>query len=661
MSIARWARKMANKIVPTEENKTLSKWKERLEIAKSAYQSTLSDALRYQEYYDGTRKVNGNPNSQKSTTKLATNTRNIVYELIESQVDSSIPQPKITPLHEEDAELARQIEHMLINETKTLRLQILNDKQERITPVMGGDFMHIEWDQTKGLHSTLGDISISERNPSQVLPQPGMTDIDSMDYIFIRMSQTKDYVKKRYGVDVKDAEEEAPELRKDSDDNNDFSKDIVTVNIAYYRNGKGGIGCYSWCDDYVLEDMEDYQARQREVCSKCGTPWQDDWDSCPKCGSKKHEKAPQDYEELLDTLTIKATDTTVEPDSEIQEPQEDENGNPVVDESGNPVIETKREKKKVPYYKPNCFPIVERINVTSDREFLGCSDVKVIMDQQDQINKLSSKINEKLLKGGSFVTLPKGIDVQKNSEELNIIRLENAAQKALIDVLNMQPDISKDITMLNLQYEAARSTIGITDAYQGKYDASATSGTAKQYSINQAAGRLESKRIMKNIAYSKLYELMFKYILAYADQPIPVTYKDDTGEEKHEEFDRYQFLRVDSAGEFYWDDEFIFETDPTSTMMSNREAMWNAIDVKYQAGAFGAIGQDATLLLYWQLLEKCGYPNAGSMKKAIEERIQRTKDMQEQNAQNQALTQSQGQSDTLNQLIGGANNAMSGM
>ena len=47
-------------------------------------------------------------------------------------------------------------------------------------------------------------------------------------------------------------------------------------------------------------------------------------------------------------------------------------------------------------------------------------------------------------------------------------------------------------------------------AYQGKYDASATSGTAKQYSINQAAGRLESKRTMKNNAYSALFKMIFQ-------------------------------------------------------------------------------------------------------------------------------------------------------
>ena len=39
--------------------------------------------------------------------------------------------------------------------------------------------------------------------------------------------------------------------------------------MAYYKNGQGGIGLFSWVDDYVLEDMTDYYARKLERCVKC--------------------------------------------------------------------------------------------------------------------------------------------------------------------------------------------------------------------------------------------------------------------------------------------------------------------------------------------------------------------------------------------------------
>ena len=202
-------------------------------------------------------------------------------------------------------------------------------------------------------------------------------------------------------------------------------------------------------------------------------------------------------------------------------------------------------------------------------------------------------------------------------------------------------------------YEAARSTLGITDAYQGKYDASAVSGTAKQYSINQAAGRMESKRIMKQQAYCRLYEIMFKFMLAYADQPISVVTKASDGSAEYSHFNRYDFLKVDASGELYWNDEFIFEVDPTSTIMMNREALWNQIDLKYQAGAYGPIGELQTLVNLWTYLEDSDYPNASKVKSNLVRQMEEAKAAQEEQASLQRLQQMFPQR--------GANNVMPGM
>ena len=96
--------------------------------------------------------------------------------------------------------------------------------------------------------------------------------------------------------------------------------------------------------------------------------------------------------------------------------------------------------------------------------------------------------------------------------------------------------------MLESNYNWAKSTLGINDSFQGKYDASATSGSAKQFAAQQAAGRLQSKREMKNQAYARLYKLLFKYMLAYADQPYPMTYTAVGGEQTFAHFNRWDTL-----------------------------------------------------------------------------------------------------------------------
>ena len=625
--------KRMTKSVIDPEPENLKTWKKRLEEARECYGSDKNRMKTYQGYYDGDRSVAQDPNSSYSPSKKASNVRNIVYELIESQVDSSIPMPKVRAIHPEDEELAKKLEHYLENKIKTTKLPLLNDMMERNVPVQGGDFFHVQWDANAGLHSQIGDIKVSEIHPKKLIPQPGMVEIEEMDYFFVQELYTKKKVKAIYGVSVEDCGNDYTDLAGEQSSTASINSDIVTVNTAYYHNEHGGVGIFVWCDTEVLLDLDDYEARYLDHCAKCGAVMQNG--VCPECGSKKVKKMPEEYEEMAEGMEVKTSypmadgtfSRNIDPFTEEETPRMDENGQPVMDEMGQPVMEMRKVKRKIPYYKPNIYPVVLRKNITQNDKLLGGSDVAVIIDQQDTVKKLGSKINEKLLKGGSFVTLPTGIDVEKTDKELKILRVRNAADKSLIDVINVQPNVQNDLSYEETNYNWAKSALGITDSFQGKFSSSEVSGTARQYAINQAAGRLESKRTLKNEAFAKLYEYMFKFWLAYSDQSSAIISTDSNGAANYDEIDRHEFLKIDSAGEFYWDDEFLFETDPTSTLMQNREALWNQTDLKLQSGAFGPVGDLETARAYWTIQKANGYPNAAIILNIIEQRIKEQQEM----------------------------------
>ena len=625
--------KRMTKSVIDPEPENLKTWKKRLEEARESYGSDKNRMKTYQGYYDGDRSVAQDPNSSYSPSKKASNVRNIVYELIESQVDSSIPMPKVRAIHPEDEELAKKLEHYLENKIKTTKLSLLNDMMERNVPVQGGDFFHVQWDANAGLHSQIGDIKVSEIHPKKLIPQPGMVEIEEMDYFFVQELYTKKKVKAIYGVSVEDCGNDYTDLAGEQSSTASINSDIVTVNTAYYHNEHGGVGIFVWCDTEILLDLDDYEARYLDHCAKCGAVMQNG--VCPECGSKKVKKMPEEYEEMAEGMEVKTSypmadgtfSRNIDPFTEEEAPQMDENGKPVMDEMGQPVMEIRKVKRKIPYYKPNIYPVVLRKNITQNDKLLGGSDVAVIIDQQDTVKKLGSKINEKLLKGGSFVTLPTGIDVEKTDKELKILRVRNAADKSLIDVINVQPNVQNDLSYEETNYNWAKSALGITDSFQGKFSSSEVSGTARQYAINQAAGRLESKRTLKNEAFAKLYEYMFKFWLAYSDQSSAIISTDSNGAANYDEIDRHEFLKIDSAGEFYWDDEFLFETDPTSTLMQNREALWNQTDLKLQSGAFGPVGDLETARAYWTIQKANGYPNAAIILNIIEQRIKEQQEM----------------------------------
>lgn len=593
----------------------LQVWQDRLSRARAEYQDTLNKMIEWNAYYDGTRISQNDPNGGRKATRKSSNVRNIVYELIESQVDSTVPMPRVEAIHEEDKDLARNIEAVLRHEISLQSLQELNDLQERTVPIEGGSLWLVEWDPAAGTHCNLGDVKVTELHPKQVIPQPGVYELERMNYVFVQLAQTKEYIKERYGVDVSLAGEEQPEIRGDVGS----CEDIVTQNIAYYKKD-GKIGMFSWVDDEVLVDMDDYQARRLEYCKDCGAV---KTGPVCECGSRRFEERAVTEQPVPEGLDIPRY---TEP---VEVTVTDVNGEAVLDESGAPIVQIVSEETKIPCYNPGMYPIILRRNVRKADSFLGGSDVAVVMDQQDAIKKMGSKIDEKILKGGSFITLPDGVNIETTDREFKVVRVKSANEKALIGVINVQPDVSKEMNALELNYQWAKSTLGITDAYQGKYDSSATSGTAKQFSANQAAGRLQSKREQKNIAFSRLYRAIFHYLLAYSDQPIPFSVKNPDGSTMYSHFNRWDFLKQDEAGEWYWNDEFIFTVDSSANTMTSRANLWEMLDLKYQAGAFGPLNDPQTPLRLWTMLEAAEFPYAAQVRALMAQYVE------EQNAVSQ--------------------------
>ena len=113
------------------------------------------------------RKKNG---AYKRTSHL----RNIIAENIESEVSSTIPQPKVTARRRSDEWRAKILEDMLRNELDRLPMETLNDMAERTVPIQGGIYWLVEWDNSKRTHSTVGDVTVNILHPKQVIPQDGV-------------------------------------------------------------------------------------------------------------------------------------------------------------------------------------------------------------------------------------------------------------------------------------------------------------------------------------------------------------------------------------------------------------------------------------------------------------------------------------------------------
>ncbi len=642
-------------------------WQQRLADSNAEYSGEYTRMDQREQIYNGSNVIKPmvpGDTKRDGGPRKTSHVRNIVFENIETQVSSTIPQPKVTARRKEDEKLAEIIENFLRNELDRLPFEDINDLAERTVPIQGGVAFLVEWDNRTRTHDTVGTEVVRMLHPKQLAPQPGIyTGVEDMDWIIVKIPTTKGAILREYGIKLEDESESEPDVR--SSNGESTAEDAVTRYVGYEKNEKGGINRYCWVNDTPLEDLEDYQARRQPVCKECGRvkplpgqlvqrrvertaseeevlrqeiagqmlahqmasdamggagglnglpvepgepeePVEYDGGPCPWCGCEKFTGEVQEYEQVMLPVTT-------------QKGLEIPGATPDLDEEGRPVLRP----TLIPFYKPGVFPIVLQRSVSVYGKLLGNSDVDVIEDQQNTINRLEQKIIDRLIKAGTRITLPDNASLRIDSNDNERWYIGSAADKAMIGVYDFKGDLEYELLYMSNVYEEARQILGITDSFQGRTDTTATSGKAKQFSAAQAAGRLESKRVMKNKAYSDLFRMMFEFWLAYGDEPRPVTFKDAQGHTQYQEFNRYDFLERDQDGQYYWNDQFLFSVDTTGSLANNREAMWQETRQNLQTGAFGDPTSMETLILFWTKMEELHYPGAGATKQALEDRMRR--------------------------------------
>lgn len=590
----------------TARDDQLQKWRKKLATAQTEFQTDLMDQREY--IYASSHGVDGNINSNQRPSKYANTVYNIVFEFIETQVNTQIPQPSIKSVREGFEEQAHMIEDSIADKLKQMDTEEVTDVNERITPVQGYSIMELCWNNDVHHHLYKGDMELYSKHPKQFIPQPGVFRLKHMDYFFVLSKVTPEYVKRRYDIELFNQYEQYPENTNLSGSltSSIGADESLTECVVWYRDDDGDICKYAWINETELEDLPKYYYRRGEN------------------GEILTE------EKLLYDTPIGAMQTVTDPMSGETVQQ------PVTLPSGS----------SVPLYIPDSYPYIIRRNVPKNFSFGGQSDLDVIRDHQDSMKKVVTKMEEKIIKGGSIVKAADDHNVSI-TDQINQVIKGTPQQLAVFGVENLQADIAKDIEYIQVIYKQAQSMLGITDSFQGKEDSSAQSGKAKQIQVQQASGRLQSKQFNKNAAFKELFEIMFQFMLAFYDEPRPYTSKDDYGNSQYAEFDKYKFLMMDAQGNYYYNTDFLFSSDVGSGLPKDPIFMYNQVKEMLQSGAIDK-------LQYWTILEYLNFPMAKQIKAQIEQQMQQEAAMQQQQMEMQAQAAAQQQAQpTFDDHLGG--------
>ena len=592
-------RNIADQYVNTEEeNELVDKFAELYSLALSAQQNTEEanpkNLAKWRKAYYGT--LNALTKDGEESTRKGRSLRKMVYELIESKIDNSIPMPKIRPRYKTDLPLVSVTENYLKFEVDGIFTKYLNDRSERATYVDGTSWYKVWWDSLDNTHERSGNVKIDLCRVDQIVPQPGVSDYRQLEYIFERKEISLTRIWDLYHRRIIPTE---------------ANTNVIEVISCYYLNKDRVVGLFMYAPHsrQVICNEEDWQIRKLRTCTVCGTV-NPTGDTCRNCGSKtfKYENATEeilenDIEEIYNPYEVGETD---------DESEKDHYKSRVFLTAGT----------KIPFYKITQLPFIPRPAISSLDNIYGTSEVKVTLESQDAINKLLTKALEKTMKSGTILTKPEKLKIGDSDDTIKVLSVRTTEEAAMVQSRPVVADTSQDLVMAATLYESGKASSGVTESFQGAKDSSATSGKAKQYAAVMTAGRIESLRVMKSAAFAGLYELVLKYLLAFSDEPRKFVRVLPNGSQKEEVWNKYMFLDKDKYGNIYYRDDLRFDSDPASTLSQNRAQMWQETQDKFVQGAFGNPADPRVLELFWNIMDSLQYPLAKVVLAGIKENSQ---------------------------------------
>ena len=472
--------------------------------------------------------------------------RNITYEIIESEIDYEIPMPK--------ASVACYTDRRDKNARTVERLCSAVRDALPFEEMNDRDerqtyiFGSSVWyvDWESEGGGSVGGIRVHCLSPRDFIPQPGAPAVSDMEYCFLRFITTRDELSRAFGKTAEEIE------RAECDTEGEGS---ATVVVCFYIGEGGRIGKLVFSGDLLLSDIPDYYGRKAMQGGRLIT-------------LERETFNPEDLPEKTSRRAV------------------------------------------VPYYAPRTFPIVIRKNSSAMDSPFGTSDCDRIRPQQQAINKVESRILEKLLRSAVTPIMPEDARVTMNNSVFGqVIKMRPGEKAENYGKIDTTPDITQDVKESDRLYEQARRVMGISDALQGNDTEKTESGYARQLKIAQASGRLEGKKRLKYLAYSELYRLIFQHFLAFSDGVRRLSYKDSYGRVITESFNRYDFLEIGETGWEYFD-EFLFSVDLNVGSEYKRESLWERNLENLTSGSLGDKTSPETLLRYWQSQARAGYPYA---------------------------------------------------
>ena len=568
------------------ENELVQLWRQKYLMAKAEYEASRCNSKKvklWRDAYEGI--IHVVDRNGKITEETIAPLRRVAYELVEDKVNPRIPAPKMSPRYHADLTPVNATESLLKHEMNKMLSEETHDESEHSTLIDSTSWFKINWNPFDNTHERSGMPYVTVCPVDTVFPQPGVYNYKELEYIFEESKMTQAQIKDLFNKTVVSVE----------------SNDLVDVVTCYFLNQDRHLGRFMWTEPTltVLSNDLEWGIRRRRECTKCHAIVPIDAE-CPVCGSKDLKYVPVTEEILTEDLVMvknpyRSGETRDAGQDHLQKDEQN------IIPAGS----------VIPHYLIRQLPFVPRRNSKLSRSIYGLSEVELILENQEMTNQFLNKAKRKSAASKTYVTKLKDTAITNENDELSYIEIESAEEGHAIQAKQILADINEEMAMAENMYNNAKSTTGITNTDQGKEDPTARSGKAKQIQMAASQQRKQAPSVMRDSAYAGVYELLFKYLLAFSDEERSFVSLLPDGTQMEQVWSKYMFLSKDDNGNYYYRDDFAWSVDNATEITQDRATMWQLIDNDYLNGAMGnEIDPLRALKMYWQMKEQFGYPTA---------------------------------------------------
>lgn len=388
---------------------------------KQAFSDNITAMKKWDRLYNGTKDIlNQNrelPMSQRfdeasvSATDQARQVVNIIFQLVESQIDISVPKPRVDAQEEAEAGAkAKMVEGYLEYLSRGPELERINTENERIVKKNSLAYLKLTYDPNYHSHNFRGKIKITNPHPINIIPQKGIAKISQMDRIWHVENMSISRIARLY-QDYYDGGYDA--LLSDLQDSSDTHADLKNMETIsdighsdetraliekWYIDEEGDVGLLTYVDMIFLRDVPKYFY------------------------PRNSETGEIEYTEEIMLTEV------------------------------NEIGEVVEQVVEVPIKAPKRLPIIAWYNVPKELSFLGKSDVEVIIDQQESIKKLLSIEEEKQVKGTQKIITRKGANLKSKITDATTQVLETddpVSDVKVIDMKTHDPDLRNMYDLLD--------------------------------------------------------------------------------------------------------------------------------------------------------------------------------------------------------------------